>query len=175
MSTTRLRINARYGQYFIEGRNCDVGSPTPQGGNGLIWVTHGAAAIQTGLDTGDLPLTVTVTDQEPPLEADEWEEIVEVSMVIPGNGLAVYAPGDLPEAGVGLPAGEDETRAWRLRVHARGRDAGRDAEFIDADAGEEMVEEHAIQLWPAPPAPELRHRLTDQVGAEIRAQQQEPE
>ncbi|WP_433179927.1 hypothetical protein [Actinoallomurus sp. CA-150999] len=44
------------------------------------------------------------------------------------------------------------------------------ARFVDPSADEEMVEEHQITLWPAPPGPEIRWKLTDQVGAEIRAE-----
>ncbi|WP_433179874.1 hypothetical protein [Actinoallomurus sp. CA-150999] len=34
---------------------------------------------------------------------------------------------------------------YRLRAQARGRDAGQEVEFIDADEGEEMAERHLCQ------------------------------
>ncbi|MBD2900541.1 hypothetical protein amrb99_95460 [Actinomadura sp. RB99] len=40
--------------------------------------------------------------------------------------------------------------SYRLRFHARGRDAGTEAEFISADDGQDMVEEHLVLIWPAP-------------------------
>ncbi|MEU6413807.1 hypothetical protein [Microbispora sp. NPDC046933] len=46
--------------------------------------------------------------------------------------------------------------SYRLRVHARGRDM----EWREL-APSEPGEEHLIQIWPAPPADEVIHKLED--------------
>jgi hypothetical protein len=52
----------------------------------------------------------------------------------------------------------------RVRVHARGRDAGQQALLVDGDP----VEEHLIQIWSAPVAPTLAIKLTDDYGKTMR-------
>lgn len=60
--------------------------------------------------------------------------------------LALDAPGD-----------------YRLRVHVRGRDAGKDADTIAED--ENPVESHLMQIWPADAQPDALLLTGDEVGA----------
>jgi hypothetical protein len=64
-------------------------------------------------------------------------------------------PHDLPPL---TTAGGD----WRVRVHARGRDTDVDG------VAREPFEHYLVQVWPAAPAPETAHRLTDGYGAGLR-------
>lgn len=169
METTRLLLIIGYSQYVLQGLDCELGEVPYAGGNGLVWAEDGTAVVMTGLDNGDLPVTVTVTDSQPPLDLDGWDDVVEISMTVPGDALALYAPTMPPESSVALPAAPDEVRSYRVRVHARGRDRGREVEYVVAADGDELVEEHAILIWPAERAPETRWKLTDEVGAEIRS------
>jgi hypothetical protein len=171
VETTRLLLTVGYSQYVLQGLDCELGEAPYAGGNGLVWVNDGTAVVMTGLDNGDLPVTVTVTDSQPALDLDRWDDVVEVSMTVPGNVLALYAPTMPPDNSVALPAGPDETRSYRVRVHARGRDRGREVEYVVAADGDELVEEHAVIIWPAERAPETRWKLTDEVGAEIRCRE----
>jgi hypothetical protein len=75
------------------------------------------------------------------------------------------------DTGIALPAQPGQQRSYRLRVHARGRDHGRQVAIIDTAVGDEPVEEHQILIWPAPPTPEERLKLTDTVGEQIRSGQ----
>lgn len=122
------------------------------------------AVIMTGTETGGLTVTVDVRTG-PPADVDliGWDDIVEVSLSLPGDRPVVTS--DRPEAG--LPdLTEAQPGPFRVRVHARGRDAGYERVMIDFD--EAPVEEHLIIVWPAAVAPETVHKLTDQTGREIR-------
>ncbi|WP_331750295.1 MULTISPECIES: hypothetical protein [unclassified Streptomyces] len=59
---------------------------------------------------------------------------------------------------------EGEYQWWRFWIHARGRDATSEAGDIHAEEGDTVLEQHLVQIWAAPQAPETRHRLTDEVG-----------
>ncbi|MFH8387530.1 hypothetical protein ACH4E7_42695 [Kitasatospora sp. NPDC018058] len=54
--------------------------------------------------------------------------------------------------------------SYRLRVHVRGRNEGLDLEDNYGDP----VEFYLIQAWPAPVTPEIRHKLTDRRGEQVR-------
>jgi hypothetical protein len=81
---------------------------------------------------------------EPELEPG-WEDCVEVSLAIPTGAEARWATWAGEDGGpLDLPEGTS-----RLRVSARGRDAGRG----DPEDGE-VVDFYLLQLWPAPTAPD---------------------
>ncbi|MER5360761.1 hypothetical protein [Streptomyces sp. NPDC002785] len=103
---------------------------------------------------------------EPPLTCEGWDEVVEVSLYFPAEGPLVGEPlsDDLDEVPL---LGDPETyQWWKFRIHARGRDAA--AGDINEDEGDTVLEQHLIQIWAAPQAAEIRHRLTDQVGRRSR-------
>jgi hypothetical protein len=86
-----------------------------------------------------------VHESAPPVVADEWEDVVEVSVTVPpGSSLAwstwaseEHGPLDLPPGG------------YRVRVSARGRDAGAVGEFADGP-----VDSYLVDLWPDEPRPD---------------------
>lgn len=100
--------------------------------------------------SGGSPVQVVLLDTEPPTQ-DGWEDVVEVSISVPPDSeprwstWAGQESGDLP-----IPCG-----TYRGRVHARGRDAGRDGEFADGP-----VDWYLVELWPAPAAPDAILRET---------------
>jgi hypothetical protein len=61
--------------------------------------------------------------------------------------------------------------SYRVRVHARGRDAGAERDVVPG----RPVEEHLVQIWPALAAPETIHKTTDEVGAGYRESGPGPE
>ncbi len=86
-----------------------------------------------------------VLDGEPLTVASGWEDIVEVSLVLP-QGLAYFnEPSGSDVREVGSVAGED-AGGYRVRLHAEGRDADFDA-VVDSSA-----ERHLVQFWQAPPS-----------------------
>lgn len=90
-------------------------------------------------------MRVVLSDTAPGEPVASWEDVVEVSTVVPpgaGAGWSSWAGesgGDLD----GLAPG-----TYRLRASARGRDAGRDGEFADGP-----VDAYLLQLWPRHPHP----------------------
>jgi hypothetical protein len=80
-------------------------------------------------------------DAEPPLPGPDFDDVVEVPVVVPEGadvGWSSWA-GETSGSFDGITPG-----TYRLRVSARGRDAGRDGEFADG-----VVDEYLLELWPA--------------------------
>lgn len=160
------QVYVQYAQYYVRDVDADKPAPSPErGGNGVISVAPDAALLTCGIHTGDVPVTVELWDSAPPLDTGAWDEAAEVSFHSTTGAAEVVAPmGPPPEwdedAEVNLPfAGPG---SYRLRIHVRGRDDRRDGVVAE---GDDPVEVHLIQVWPAPEAPEIRHKLGDEVGA----------
>lgn len=79
------------------------------------------------------------------VEADDWEEVVEVSVHAPAGDLKVESLDLGPDTEVQSlsPSGPDW---YRLRVHARGRENLRDKVSM------EPVEDYLLVVWQDPPA-----------------------
>jgi hypothetical protein len=113
-------------------------------------------SLVTGLHTGDVPVTISWDEEEPPLD-DSWEDAVEVSIELAGTSLVLAAfdetyPAVVPRAG------------WhRARYCAAGMDAGRDLDC--PDEGEQAPDRYLLQLWPAPQAAETVVREGSEVAA----------
>jgi hypothetical protein len=99
----------------------------------------------TGLHTGHVQLRVEIVDGEPPLD-EECEECVEVSIEPQGDAALFDWYRNLV---CELPLGG---RPHRVRYHARGMDAGNEADTILED--EEPLDEYLLLFWPAPAAPD---------------------
>ncbi len=154
--------------FWITEPTSEVVQGAGSGGNGLIWVGHGSATIATGVNYGPVKVTADAQAHEPTLDTGEWDEVVEVSIHFETSEADLESLGgaveDEPEE---MPLSAAGPGWYRLRVHARGRDQG--AEATDVDIDQDPVEEYLIQSWPAPEAPETRHKMTDAHGAEVRA------
>ena len=109
--------------------------------------------VITGMYGFDLPLTVEVLDAEPAADLATWQEVSEASVVLTGPKLTITSV-EMDQVDVfPLPAGPGQTRSYRVRVHATGRDEAREAGDVSADEGDPLVESHFIQVWPAPVEP----------------------
>ncbi|MFE6682586.1 hypothetical protein [Streptomyces sp. NPDC057729] len=135
-------------------------------GSGLVYVNAEAtyATVLTGTSYGDVDVVFDVTVGEPPLSCEGWDEVVEVSLYFPSEGPLVGDPLSEDLVEVPLLGEEGEYQWWRFRIHARGRDAASAVGDIYAEEGDTVLEQHLVQIWAAPQAPETRHRLTDEVG-----------
>ena len=137
--------------------------------NGLFQLAEGNVLILTGTADGPLRLTVETSSEAPPVEVEGWDDVVEVSQRSDtrrsATGEIAVAPlFDGPVEGLPqltLPSGS----AIRIRIHARGRDEA--AKYWGV---EEPIEEHLLQMWPAPEADDVCHRLSDKYGEISRAQ-----
>lgn len=135
--------------------------------NGLIRVMDTGAMILTGIDRGEVRVSVSIFEgpvaTRPALT--DWEEISEVSVYAPAGLLRVQSfefdvdPG-LPVLSAFGPG------SYRLRVHACGRDVARGRVIL---VGEQATEDYLVMCWPSPPQPEVIIRQTDRCGADARA------
>lgn len=99
--------------------------------------------VSTGIYTGPIHLMVEVLDHEPETIAPGWEDVLEVSMVIPEGKVYFNQPtgADTHEVGF-ISAGE--AGSYRARLHSDGRDTDYDLVV------ETSRERHLVQFWKAP-------------------------
>jgi hypothetical protein len=110
--------------------------------NGLVGAAdpHGVY-LHFGRRSGGSSLRIVLHDHEPPGDPS-WEDVVEVSTTVPPPGHVRW------ESWAGESSGELATLTpgpYRVRVSARGRDAGVEDEFA-----EDVVDFYLVELWPAP-------------------------
>jgi hypothetical protein len=154
-----------YSQYYLSDHNVipeGVGLSQAFQGNSLVGAGGGHLAVVCGTHTGRIRITVDVRDDEPAPDFDAWSMAVDIShhSNTGRTRLCEWDVGGRPEPGNLTPAGP----GWyRVRVRARGRDAARAAgtACIDADP---PLEEHTVNIWPAPPAPDVVHRADDEIA-----------
>lgn len=166
MPVATVRLHVEDGQYWISDNDPDVEFvlPTPGGASGLVGVSPGLAIVIAGTQFGHVLVSVQAGESDPGLDTGRWEEVTEVSLTSGpgGQGLSITSGGQGPyEFGHLTPPGAG---AHRVRVHARGRDAGAAKDVVSS----RPVEEHLVQIWPAAPAPETIYKTTDDVGAGFR-------
>ncbi|MGV9567550.1 hypothetical protein [Streptomyces sp. NPDC003480] len=151
-----LRICVSHNQYVLFDTDAEApiqGIDNVLAGNGLVTVNEEGtyASVLTGTSHGHVDVTFAVHDTEPPLVTDAWDDVVEVSLYFSGQGPMVGGPVTDDVDDVPLLGGEDDYQWWRFRIHARGRDAASALGGVDAEAGDAVIEQHRIQIWPAPP------------------------
>jgi hypothetical protein len=143
-------LHVHYGQaYVFSGNSDDTGDMDAcfRGqANGLVGAAlRGELFLMTGLHTGRVQLRVEVAGAEPRLD-DSWEDCVEASFEPEGEARLFDWDNNLVCA---LPLDE---RPYRVRYHARGMDAGHEADTILED--EDPLDEYLLLFWPAPVAPD---------------------
>jgi hypothetical protein len=96
--------------------------------------------------SGGSPVRVVLLDAAPGEPDARWEDVVEVSTAVPDGAEVRWATWGGEDSGdlEAVTPGE-----YRVRVSARGRNAGRDGEFEDG-----VVDWYLVELWPAAPAPD---------------------
>lgn len=105
--------------------------------------------------SGGSRIRIVLEDVEPAFPSPEYDDVVEVSTVVPEGA----EPGWLSWAGesggdLALPSG-----SYRIRVSANGRDAGAADEFSD-----EILDSYLVQLWPAAAQPDAILRSESENG-----------
>ena len=148
IGATRI-IDSGWNLYFItdpEGlpaEPVDIVAP-PNGLAGLLAPSY--VTVRTGTHYGPIRIIIEVHDQAPEPDLNGWTDIVELPFRVVGyvafatDGGQVFYRADVARG------------AWRLRVHARGRDAGAAGSWepFDPEEGPEQApaEEHLLQLFP---------------------------
>ncbi|MBC6468311.1 hypothetical protein [Actinomadura alba] len=171
METAQSKVHVSHHLLFIADADTQ---PNPKYllafDNGLVTAQPGIAVVSTGIDSGNVAVTVQIRNQAAPAptsaEQEEWEEIVEVTLAafdageVTVCGLMSDLP-DLPELTPGGPG------RYRFRIYARGRDTAVDL------VATEPVEDYLIMSWPTQhDDPEIIYRQTDDYGASQRASAQ---
>lgn len=154
-------------QYFVQStRLPDISGYSYRGSNGLVAalaepgvpaVPGQAAVVYTGTEFGDVSVAVEILQAAPDPQPAAWDEVVEISLRLADGGFVMtVGEADEDDPLPDLPAGD-----LRLRVHARGRDAG-------YESGE--GEEHLLQVWAAPSAPGTVLKTSDLTGRRWRGE-----
>lgn len=122
--------------------------------NGLVGASSGEGLyMNLARRSGGSPVRIVLLDDSPALD-ESWEDVVEVSVSVPaGSDPSWTAWAEMQGGPLDLPPGD-----YRVRVSAKGRDAGREGEFADGP-----VDRYLVELWPAPAAPDaiIRAASTD--------------
>lgn len=142
------RLSVQDGQYWITDMDPDVEFelPEPGGVGGLAGAVGNLAVVLTGTQFGNVTVTVQAGDTDPGPDTGSWDEVVECSLRAgpARQPLGITSGGQGPADLQGLTRSGAES--FRLRIHARGRAAGAERDVV---AGK-PVEEHLVQMWPAP-------------------------
>jgi hypothetical protein len=99
--------------------------------------------VFTGIYGGPIHLTIEVLDHEPDTVAPGWEDVADVSLVIPEGKVHFNGPTGSDSHEVGFMSAA-EAGSYRARLHAVGRDLDYDVVV------EESKERHLVQFWKAP-------------------------
>ncbi len=110
--------------------------------NGLAGAASGDGLyVNLARRSGGSPVRIVLLQDAPDLDDELWEDVVEVSISIPPGERPGWTTWSGEDGGpLDLPAGD-----YRVRVSARGRDAGHNGEFAD-----EAVDFYLLEFWPAP-------------------------
>jgi hypothetical protein len=102
--------------------------------------------VSTGVHSGPIDLTVEVLGARPEAISPGWEDIHEVSLMLPEGRAYFNTPtgGEMKDIGTVM---DDQKGSYRARLHATGRDTAFDLVV------ESPVERHRVQLWKEPPSP----------------------
>jgi hypothetical protein len=150
------RLHVHYGQAYVFSGDADETGEMDACFRGQLNGLVGAALpgelfLMTGLHTGYVQFRVVGAAE--PLPDETWEECVEASFEPSGEVRLVDWDRNLV-CNVAL----DQRQAYRARYHARGMDAGHEADTILED--EAPVDEYRLFFWPAAAAPDRIVRRT---------------
>jgi hypothetical protein len=151
-----LMAHVSHSQYYLRDWDCEYyPAVAPLEEDELISVHADRHLIKvtTGMYGFDLPLTVEILDAEPSADLAAWQEVSEATAVLTGPVLLIEYILINQADRFPLPAEPDQTRSYRVRVHATGRAEAAEAVHVSADDGEPLPESHLIQVWPAPIEP----------------------
>jgi hypothetical protein len=130
--------------------------------NGLAGAGSGQGLyLNLARRSGGSPVRIALLEDTPPASAtDGWEDIVEVAITIPHDAEPAWRTWAGQKSGpLDIPPG-----SYRVRVSARGRDAGAVGEFADGPVDFYLLE-HARRVMLIEPADDervlrFRHNLT---------------
>ncbi|MEW1953345.1 hypothetical protein [Terrabacter sp. NPDC080008] len=110
--------------------------------NGLVGAADANGVyLNLARRSGGSRVRIELVEHAPDPHLETWEDVVEVSVTIPEGADPRWSSWAGEDGGALLiPAG-----TYRLRVSARGRDAGRDGEFAEG-----VLDTYLLEFWAAP-------------------------
>ncbi|MCU1589980.1 MAG: hypothetical protein JWP11_1236 [Frankiales bacterium] len=114
--------------------------------NGLVGAadTHGVY-VNLARRAGGSRVQIVLREAAPPPAEGGWEDVVEVTTSVPDGADARWLTWAGEDSGpLDVPPGD-----YRVRVSAKGRDAGAAGEFADG-----VLDEYLIELWLAASEPD---------------------
>ncbi|GGK73340.1 hypothetical protein [Mangrovihabitans endophyticus] len=142
---------------------CDRGNlpiGTGDWSNGLVQPMATGALLYTGIDLGLVSVTLDLTTGHRIPDPGEWDDIVETTIRTDGDlRIESFEHGPVTAFPSVATAGPG---TYRLCAHVRGRDVAYDAVANHPD------EQYLLVVWPAPAAPDIVHRSTDECGRNLR-------
>lgn len=151
-----LLVHPSHHQYYVRDWDCEydpLAAPLEKDRLISVHADRHLVYVHTGMYGFDLPLTVEILDAEPPADLAAWPEVSEATAVFTGQELLIESMVYNQADRFPLPAWSDETRSYRVRVHATGRAEAAEAVHVSAESGDPLIERHFIQVWPAPAEP----------------------
>ena len=143
VQTSRTMVKVWYGQLYIADEQLDGdisgdSEDSPTASVGVIRVTPGLAVLSTGTQSGEVPITVAVTDQDPGADLEGYEDIVEIAFESPSGRIELVEwDWDEPKT-YGLTPLPTGPGPYRMRFHITGLDR------------HEGALDHYLQIWPEP-------------------------
>lgn len=136
------QLSVSYSQYYLTSEDVH-GSDADENDDGtvdgLTMASPEAIEIFTGTQHGEIDLDVRMLTGAPELERKSWDVVVERSFSTHSGPRQIWDwNNEVHEEFPTVPAGG----TFRLRAHARGRDAAR--------FGDGAKEQHLLLIWPAP-------------------------
>jgi hypothetical protein len=134
-------VHTDYGQLTLlqgdEGFDGDADRFFAGQNNGWVGAAvDGVVHVVLGRRSGGSAVRIERHEVAPPL--GDWEDVVEVSFSVADGPVGWEGWAGEPNGVLDVPAGD-----YRIRVSARGRDAGHAGEFVDG-----VVDSYLIELWP---------------------------
>ena len=115
-------IRVSYYQYYVTAGPLVDESVIGEDADGLLsLIGPNGVAVQTGVHSGPVEVSVELLAGPPPPDEDQWSAISEVDLLSDGSGLFVLGWGHETVLGPPLPV---PAGVLRLRVSARGRAEG---------------------------------------------------
>ncbi|MFI1801078.1 hypothetical protein ACH427_27495 [Streptomyces sp. NPDC020379] len=128
---------------------------------GILTTVTGGAAVLCGTHIGTVSVTAESWSTAPPLEAESWQDVAEMTLIWPGHRMEVWGAGYTPDEE--LPISIPGPGSYRIRVCGRHRDDGEDRHTPGTPQ-----EEYLLQIWPSPAAEAILHKATSSIGARWR-------
>ena len=137
-----VTVQADYSQFVLaDSEDVDLVVDAPKD-DALVRFDEGSLYVTTGVQSGPVEVHAETLAFPPDVAGTEWDDVVELSLTCRHALVVAELMGEARATVTTLPG------TYRLRVSARGRDAGQARG--DAGARAALVEHYMVEVWPTP-------------------------